>query len=87
MDWVTIIAGLAGVLLPALLSKLGINVPVIVPVPGIPQVPSVDKPLADCLGLLDQYAAKTAVPDPTDMAAMQSIAAKIATLTGTVKPA
>lgn len=77
MDWTTIIAAVAGVLLPALLARLKINVPVIVPTPSIPQVPSVDEPLIKCEQLLDMYAAKTVTPDATDIAAMQTLKVKI----------
>lgn len=79
MDLTTILVGIAGVLLPALLAKLKLNVPVIVPQipPSIPQVPSVDEPLVKCEQLLDMYAAKTVTPDATDIAAMQTIKIKI----------
>lgn len=77
MDWMTLIAGVAGVLLPALLAKLKINVPVIVPGPVIPQVPSVDEPLIKCDQLLDLYAAKSVVPDVADIDAMKKIRVKI----------
>lgn len=64
-----------------LLARLKL-IPSPTPVPPVPQVPTVDQPLADCLALLAQYEARTVLPDAADLAAMQQIGGKITSLTG-----
>jgi hypothetical protein len=78
-----VILAAGGALLPALLKKLNLNIPILVPQPDpVPQLPTVDAPLQACFDLLGKYEAKQVVPDTADLAAMAEIKAKIIKIIG-----
>lgn len=64
---------------PAILARLGIHINGITP-PKVPQSPTVDAQLDECLKLLDQYNTQAVKPDDYDWDAMRKIKAKIEAL-------
>ena len=80
MDWYALFAGLAGVLVPALLSRLGIKVPVIVPTPApspSPNIPLADEELVQFDRWLDRAASKQITVDTFDLQLLMSMRPKI----------
>jgi hypothetical protein len=62
MDWSQLVAGLVGLVIPALLARLKIKVPVIVP-----EAPGADRPLLDCYKWCQDAKAGLISVDPLDL--------------------
>lgn len=64
---------LAAVLVPAILARFNVKVPIIVPGPNIPQVPSVDQPIADFRDWCKLVNTKQIQMDSEDVKALQEV--------------
>lgn len=80
MDWMNIAIGLAGVLVPAILAKLGIKVPFIIPTPTptpSPNIPMADEELVLFDRWLDRAASKQITVDTFDLQLLMAMRPKI----------
>ena len=75
-----LITAAAAVFVPKILSKFGITNPAITPAPqplNVPQVPTIDKPIADFLAYLDQRDAGRIILDVEDVRGIDLVARRL----------